>query len=221
MKENQTAIATLEATDLDDDPITGWSITGGADQRTVQGLTNGRRAVFQNSPRTMRTRGTLAADNSYEVEVTASDGTDDSAPQDAHCERDRPERATDILLEGTITTRTIAENSPESTQVGSITADDPEDDALVYELSGTGLENFTVDANGQITVATNAVLDFETLPTYTLELNVSDQKDADGNSNSEVDDTITITSTSRTFRHPHRWNSPPSPLLAPPTQPVC
>ena len=77
--------------------------------------------------------------------------------------------------------------------MGSITADDPEDDALVYELSGTGHENFTVDANGQITVATNAVLDFETRPTYTLELNVSDAKDADGNSNSEVDDTITIT----------------------------
>ena len=95
--------------------------------------------------------------------------------------------------EGILTTRTIAENSPESTQVGSITADDPEDDALVYELSGTGHENFAVDTNGQIIVASNAVLDFETRPTYTLELNVSDAKDADGNSNSEVDDTITIT----------------------------
>ena len=36
VKENQTAVATLEATDSDDDPITGWSITGGADQRSVQ-----------------------------------------------------------------------------------------------------------------------------------------------------------------------------------------
>ena len=32
VKENQTTVATLEATDADDDPITGWSITGGAVQ---------------------------------------------------------------------------------------------------------------------------------------------------------------------------------------------
>ncbi len=56
------------------------------------------------------------------------------------------------------TARTIAENSPEGTQVGgSFTAVDPEDDALVYELSGTGHDKFAVVANGQITVAPNAV----------------------------------------------------------------
>ena len=74
--------------------------------------------------------------------------------------------------EGTPTVRTIAENSPEGTQVGgSFTADDPEDDALVYELSGTGHEQFDIDSNGQTTVASTAVLDFETLSTtYTLDL---------------------------------------------------
>ena len=92
------------------------------------------------------------------------------------------------------TTRTIAENSPEGTHVGgSFTADDPEDDTLVYELSGTGHDKFAVDANGQITVASNAVLDFETQHTYTMDLSVSDSKDTDGNSDAEVDDTIIIT----------------------------
>ena len=190
VKENQTAIATLEATDSDDDPITGWSITGGADHALFN-LTNGGVLSFKTAPDHENPIDT-GADNSYEVEVTASDGTDDSDPLTLTVNvTDLNEPPT--FSEGTIITRTIAENSPESTQVGSITADDPEDDALVYELSGTGHENFTVDANGQITVATNAVLDFETRPTYTLELNVSDQKDADGNPNSEVDDTITIT----------------------------
>ena len=42
-------------------------------------------------------------------------------------------------------------------------------------------------------MASSAVLDFETLHSYTLELNVSDSKDDDGNADSEVDDTITIT----------------------------
>ena len=96
--------------------------------------------------------------------------------------------------EGTPTVRTIAENSIGGTQVGgSFTADDPEDDTLVYELSGTGHEQFDIDSNGQITVASNAVLDFETQHTYTLELDVSDSKDTDGNSDTEVDYTITIT----------------------------
>ena len=190
VQENQTTVATLEATDSDDDPITGWSITGGADSALFN-LTNGGVLSFKASPDYENPTDT-GTDNSYEVEVIASDGTDDSAPKTITV------NVTDInepptFSESTLTTRTIAENSPESTQVGSITADDPEDDALVYELSGTGHEEFEVDANGQITVATNAVLDFETLHTYTLELNVSDQKDADGNSNSEVDDTITIT----------------------------
>ena len=190
VKENQTAVATLEATDSDDDPITGWSITGGVD-RALFNLNNDGELSFRKAP-DYENPMDVGRDNSYLVEVTASDGTDDSAPKTITV------NVTDInepptFSEGTTTTRTIAENSPESTQVGSITADDPEDDALVYELSGTGHENFTVDANGQITVATNAVLDFETLHTYTLELNVSDEKDTNGNADTEVDDTITIT----------------------------
>ena len=190
VKENQTAVATLEATDSDNDPITGWSITGGAD-RALFSLTNDGELSFRKAS-DYENPTDSGTDNTYQVEVTASDGTDDSDPLTLTVNvTDLNEPPT--FSEGTITTRTVAENSPESTQVGSITADDPEDDALVYELSGTGHENFTVDANGQITVATNAVLDFETLPTYTLDLHVSDAKDADGNSNSEVDDTITIT----------------------------
>ena len=190
VQENQTAIATLEATDSDDDTITGWSITGGADSALFN-LTNGGVLSFKASPDYENPTDT-GTDNGYEVEVIASDGKDDSAPMTITVNvTDLNEPPT--FSEGTITTRTVAENSPESTQVGSITADDPEDDALVYELSGTGHENFAVDTNGQIIVASNAVLDFETRPTYTLELNVSDQKDADGNSDSEVDHTITIT----------------------------
>ena len=190
IQENQTTVATLEATDSDDHPITGWSITGGADLALFN-LTNGGVLSFKASPDYENPTDT-GTDNSYEVEVIASDGTDDSAPKTITVNVTNVNEPP-TFSEGTITTRTIAENSPESTQVGSITADDPEDDALVYDLSGTGLENFTVDANGQITVATSAVLDFETLPTYTLDLHVSDAMDADGNSNSEVDDTITIT----------------------------
>ena len=191
VKENQTAIATLEATDLDDDPITGWSITGGAD-RALFSLTNDGVLTFNTAPDYENPKD-VGRDNSYEVEVTASDGTDDSAPKTITVNVTNVNEPP-TFSEGISTTRTIAENSPGDTLVGdAFTADDPEDDTLAYNLSGTGHENFAVDTNGQIIVASNAVLDFETLPTYTLDLHVSDAKDADGNSNSEVDDTITIT----------------------------
>ena len=50
VKENQTAVVTLEATDVDSgDQITGWSMTGGSD-RSLFNLTNGRRAVIQRCP---------------------------------------------------------------------------------------------------------------------------------------------------------------------------
>ena len=78
VKENQTTVATLEATDSDNDPITGWSITGGADS-TLFNLTSSGVLTFKTAPDYENPSDT-GSNNSYEVEVTASDGTDDSAP---------------------------------------------------------------------------------------------------------------------------------------------
>ena len=190
VQENQTTVATLEATDSDDDPITRWSIFGGADHALFN-LNNDGELSFKSAP-DYENPTDVRADNSYEVEVTASDGTDDSTPMTLTVNVTNVNEPP-TFSEGTPTVRTIAENSIGGTQVGgSFTADDPEDDTLVYELSGTGHEQFDIDSNGQITVASNAVPDFETQHTYTLELDVSDSRDADGNSDPEVDDTITI-----------------------------
>ena len=191
MEENQTAVVTLEATDSDNDPITGWSITGGAD-RALFNLTNSGVLSFKSAPDYENPNDT-GSDNSYEIKVTASDGTDDSAALTITVNVTNVNEPP-TFSEGTPTVRTIAENSIGGTQVGgSFTAVDPEDDTLVYELSGTGHEQFDIDSNGQITVASNAVLDFETQQTYTMDLSVSDAKDTDGNADSEVDYTITIT----------------------------
>ena len=166
VKENQTAVVTLEATDSDNDPITGWSITGGAD-RALFNLTNSGVLSFKSAPDYENPNDT-GSDNSYEIKVTASDGTDDSAALTITVNVTNVNEPP-TFSQAIPTTRTIDENSPEGTQVGgSFTADDPEDDTLVYELSGTGHEQFDIDSNGQITVASNAVLDFETQHTYTL-----------------------------------------------------
>ena len=191
VEENQTAAAVLEATDSNGDPIIGWSITGGADSALFN-LTIDGTLSFNNAP-DFENPIDDGRDNGYEVEVTASDGTGDSTPKTiniAVTDVNEPPR----FSESVSTTRRVTENSPEYTPVGGLFyADDPERDPLVYELLGTGYENFTVDANGQITVASNAVLDFELQPTFILELSVSDTKDRDGNPDPGADDSVTIT----------------------------
>ena len=77
--ENQTTVATLEATDSDDDPISEWSISGGADQALFD-LTNSGVLSFKTAP-DYENPTDAGTDNSYLVEVTASDGKDDSAPK--------------------------------------------------------------------------------------------------------------------------------------------
>ena len=76
--ENQTAVDTLEATDPDDDPITGWSITSGADD-SLFNLTDDGLLTFHTAP-DYENPTDAGGDNSYTFEVTASDGTADSAP---------------------------------------------------------------------------------------------------------------------------------------------
>ena len=76
--------------------------------------------------------------------------------------------------------RSVLENSSEGTTVGApVAAQDPDMDTLVYSLSGEGADNFAVDANGQITVAADANLDYETKWSYQLTLHVSDGRAAD------------------------------------------
>ncbi len=63
----------------------------------------------------------------------------------------------------------IAENATAGTSVGTLTVSDPGDSPITaITLSGTGAGNFTVDPAGAITVASGAVLDFETLREYNL-----------------------------------------------------
>ncbi|WP_420632540.1 PKD domain-containing protein [Candidatus Palauibacter sp.] len=59
--------------------------------------------------------------------------------------------------------RTLAENSPAETAVGAaVTATDPDDDELEYSLSGASASSFAVgEVTGLITVASGAVLDYE------------------------------------------------------------
>jgi len=87
-------------------------------------------------------------------------------------------------------TISIDENSANATVVVNVNATDPDTDNLAYAiLSGNTGTAFSIDALGEITVNDQAQLDFETTPTFTLEVEVTD----DGPLTLASTATITIT----------------------------
>ena len=77
---------------------------------------------------------------------------------------------------------TVAENSSPDADVGApVTATDENiGDTLTYSLTGAGADLFAIDGNGQITVAPDATLDYETTASYTLTVTATDTADLTG-----------------------------------------
>jgi hypothetical protein len=84
----------------------------------------------------------------------------------------------------------VAENSAAGTAVGTVTASDPEGATLVYSITGgnTGGTFAINSSTGAITVASPAVLDFETMPVFALTVQASD-----GGTSSTAAVTVTLT----------------------------
>ncbi|WP_225205540.1 beta strand repeat-containing protein [Novosphingobium huizhouense] len=75
----------------------------------------------------------------------------------------------------TIDRATVLENSNPGTLVGTVTADDIDSDELIYNLLSDAGGRFTINTlSGAITVANNAVLDFESTPSLTVTVRVAD-----------------------------------------------
>ena len=92
-------------------------------------------------------------------------------------------------------TQTVDENTAAGTNIGSAyTATDPDaGDTLTYSLDDGDGAAFDIDSSGQI--KTEAALDHETKPSYTVTVSVTDNKDAVGSTDTTVDDTRTVTIT--------------------------
>ena len=95
-----------------------------------------------------------------------------------------------IFTDGTSTTRSVAENTTASTNIGTAIAatDADSGDTLRYTLGGTDMASFAiVSTSGQL--RTQAALDFETKSSYAVTVSVSD-----GNGGSDsIGVTITVT----------------------------
>ena len=128
--------------------------------------------------------------NAYSVSVTVSDGNNGSdtitvtinitdvteeVTTDTQDENNVPS-----FTDGTITLRSIAENTAASTNIGSAVGatDIDEDDTLTYTLGGRDAASFAIDsATGQL--KTKAALDYETKSVYLVSITVSDTTDTD------------------------------------------
>ena len=95
-----------------------------------------------------------------------------------------------VFTEGTSTTRSVAENTASSRNIGTAVAatDADSGDTLRYTLGGTDMASFAiVSTSGQL--QTRAALDFETKSSYAVTVSVSD-----GNGGSDsISVTITVT----------------------------
>ncbi len=160
----------VTATDADEADILTYSLSG-ADAASF-GIVS---ATGQ-----LRTRAPLDYEqkNTYSVAVLVSDGnggtdsigvainvTDVDETPTAHA----PE-----FIEGSSTTRTIAENTPAGRNIGApVTATDEDEDVLTYTLSGADAADFgIVSTTGQL--QTRAPLDYEQKNVYSVAVIVSD-----------------------------------------------
>ncbi len=105
------------------------------------------------------------------ITLTASDGTTQAITVDTNGTNDAP-------VVGPGQSFTLSEDAPVGNAVGSVTATDPDSASALQNwqiVSGNSAGVFQINpGTGQITVADNTNLDYETTDTYVLQVQVSD-----------------------------------------------
>ena len=152
--ENQTAVGTVEASDSDTgDDITGYALTGGADQALFSiGSTSGV-LTFQAAPNYEDAQD-ANTDNAYLVEVQATSGTGDREQtatqtitvtvQDANEQPDKPAKPTLAAVSGSATSLTATWEKPDLNGGPDITGYN-----VNYRVStATAWETFTHSGTG-------------------------------------------------------------------------
>ena len=127
--------------------------------------------------------------SSYSVTVNVSDSYGESDSIDVTINVTDVVDHVPVFTEGTSTTRSVAERTASSTNIGNpVAATDADNDTLTYTLGGTDAAAFSiVSTSGQL--QTSAALDYETTSSYSVTVNVNDGY---GGSDS-IDVTINVT----------------------------
>ena len=156
----------VSATDLDEDVLT-YSLSGADAAAFGIVSTTGQ----------LRTRDPLDYEqkNEYAVTVSVSDGNGGTDIIGVAINvTDVNENNDPVFVEGSSTTRAIAENTPAGRNIGGpVSAMDLDEDVLTYSLSGVDAVSFgIVSTTGQL--RTRAPLDYEQKNTYSVVVLVSD-----------------------------------------------
>ncbi|HEY0326740.1 MAG TPA: M10 family metallopeptidase C-terminal domain-containing protein, partial [Allosphingosinicella sp.] len=154
-----TIVYQTVASDPDGDPVT-YRLSG-ADAALFSIDASG--AVRLLSPADFEAR------NSYAFTVHAEDGRGGSTAQPVTLSIQNVNEAP-VITSGT--TATIAENSPTSTIVYQVVANDPDGNALTYTLGGADAALFTIDQNGAVRFIQSP--DFEARSSYSFSVQASD-----------------------------------------------
>ncbi|WP_216595484.1 cadherin domain-containing protein [Myxosarcina sp. GI1] len=151
LDENTTEVITVTADDPDGDVVT-YSISGGNDN-TLFSIDSDTGVLSFNTAPDYENPGDNDSDNVYEVEVTVSDGSA-SQTQNLLVTVSNANETPAIVSSDTVN---LEENT---TEVITVTADDPDGDSLNYSISG-GSDNslFSIDSD-------TGVLSFNTAPDY-------------------------------------------------------
>ena len=170
-----------------------WQRADTADTATWTDITDGTTAdytpVFADHGKFLRAQATY--DDKHGTGKTVYGTSTNALPP-------RPANQPPVFDEGASATRYVSEAAITGTHVGAaVVASDAEDDALTYSLAaGDDAATFVVDsATGKLEVAAGALLDFETEPSLTVVVQVTDGMDSGHNSDTAIDDTITVTIT--------------------------
>jgi hypothetical protein len=154
-----TVLATFSAIDPEGNALT-YSLSGsGSDLMTVS----------ETGEVTLVDGLDFEANSTLTVMLEISDGTITTIEEITINVINDDEPAT---IEATLSSASFAETSAVGAAIASINATDPEGSAVTYTLSGTGSDNFSIDASGNITLASG--LDYETATSYELTVVVDD-----------------------------------------------
>ena len=160
-----TAVGTVDASDEDGDVLT-FSITAGNTDDTFR-LDAGTGEITVAGALDYETTST------YTLQVSVLDGALSDVADVIIDITDIRNEHTPVMSGQTFS---IAENAATGTSVGTVVANDEDGDALNFTITaGNTGDAFQINAGkGGITVKSSAPLDFETMPTFTLTIEVSD-----------------------------------------------
>jgi hypothetical protein len=186
--EPATIAATLNASSFAENAAIGAAIAsvdasdpeGSAVAFTLSGTGSDNFSIDASGNITLASGLDYETATSYELTVVADDGTYASTEVITISVADVNEAPT---LSATVAFNAFLENTATGTTIATSSATDPEAGAISYSLSGTGSENFSVNSDGTVTLASG--LDYETTTAYAITLTASDGANS-------VSETLTI-----------------------------